>query len=92
MTTPPKRSFRERLDALSALVEKLEAGELSLEEAIDRYEEGRRLHRELLDELAAYERRLEKLVQMPGGDDCLEPAEDLLRSEGDLRSGPPSRA
>ena len=68
MENPPKtRSFKERLDTLSGLVERLERDELSLEEAIDRFEEGRRLHRELMDELSRYERRLEKLLQEATG-------------------------
>jgi exodeoxyribonuclease VII small subunit len=42
-------------------VETLESGELSLEEAIERFEAGRRLHRELFEELEAYEKRIETL-------------------------------
>lgn len=63
MAGPAKtKSFKERLDELSCVVEKLEGGDLSLEEAIERFEEGRRLHRALMEELAGYEKRLEKLA------------------------------
>ena len=53
------KPFRERMDALSGLVEELERGDLDLEAAITRFEAGKKLHQELLQELAAYERRLE---------------------------------
>jgi exodeoxyribonuclease VII small subunit len=62
-------TFEDRLQRLSRLVEELEGGELSLEDAIQRFESGKVLHRELLDQLAAYERRLEKLVEAPDGSD-----------------------
>lgn len=53
------------MESLQGLVEKLEGGDLPLEEAIDRFEEGRKLHRELLAELDTYERRLEKVLAEP---------------------------
>jgi exodeoxyribonuclease VII small subunit len=82
MTTPKKpssrqaRSFQERLAALTNLVEDLEQGELSLEDAIARFEEGQKLHRGLLDELGAYEKRVERIVRDTEGRDRLEPDPD----------------
>ena len=46
-------------------------GELDLEDAILKFEEGQKLHRGLMDELGAYEKRLEKLVRGPDGEDAL---------------------
>ena len=62
----------ERLaDQLTELVEDLERGELDLEDAILKFEAGQKLHRGLMDELGAYEKRLEKLVRGPDGEDAL---------------------
>ena len=66
-----KKPFKQRLDELTDLVEDLERGEIDLEEAILKFEQGQNLHRELMDELGAYEKRLEKLVRGPDGDDEL---------------------
>lgn len=73
MTEPEadKKPFRDRLDELTGLVEQLERGELDLEEAIARFETGQKLHKELMDELGSYEKRLEKLVRGPDGGDRL---------------------
>ena len=74
------KTFRERLDQLQEIVERLESGELPLEEAIDRFEEGRKLHLSLQDELLGYERRLEKTLA-PGGGNA-EPAAGGADQEG----------
>ncbi|MEE2712833.1 MAG: exodeoxyribonuclease VII small subunit [Planctomycetota bacterium] len=66
-----KKPFKQRLDQLTELVEDLERGELDLEDAILKFEEGQKLHRGLMDELGAYEKRLEKLVRGPDGEDAL---------------------
>ncbi len=82
MTDPEedKTSFRDRLDELTHLVEQLERGELDLEDAIKRFETGQKLHKELMDELGSYEKRLEKLVRGPEGADQLADV-----SDGDLK-------
>ena len=77
------RTFQERLDALTDLVEQLEQGELSLEEAIARFEEGQKLHRGLLDELGAYEKRVERIVRDTDGRDRLEPEPDPVDEDRD---------
>ena len=66
-----KKPVKGRRDQLTELVEDLERGELDLEDAILKFEQGQNLHRELMDELGAYEKRLEKLVRGPDGDDEL---------------------
>lgn len=76
------RSFQERLEELTALVEELEGGELSLEQAIERFERGQKLHAGLLKDLEGYERRIEKLVQGPSGEDSLEQTPEGTGGDG----------
>jgi exodeoxyribonuclease VII small subunit len=63
------KSFQDRLSQLSELVEELESGDLDLELAIQKYEEGRKLERALLIELKGYEKRLEVLMRDEDGED-----------------------
>jgi exodeoxyribonuclease VII small subunit len=72
-TTPP--SFDDGLDRLEALVQKLEAGNLGLEEALKEFEEGVNLSRALQQQLAAAQRRVEVLRQGLGGEYRAEPLE-----------------
>ena len=72
-TTPP--SFDDGLDRLEALVQRLEAGSLSLEEALHEFEEGVNLSRGLQQQLAAAQRRVEVLKQGLGGEYRAEPLE-----------------
>ena len=62
MTTQPP-SFDDGLDRLEALVQKLEAGNLGLEEALLEFEEGVNLSRSLQQQLAQAQRRVEVLRQ-----------------------------
>lgn len=66
MENAPK-TFEEALQALEGIVEKLEAGDLSLEEALGAFEEGVRLVRYLEDALTAVEKRIEVLTRDQGG-------------------------
>lgn len=70
-----KKTFQERMDDLAHLVEELEGGDLDLEAAIKKYEEGRVLERELLAELKSYEKRLDVLMN-DGESGRVEPAAD----------------
>ncbi len=72
-TTPP--SFDDGLDRLEALVQRLEAGNLGLEEALQQFEEGVGLSRTLQQQLAAAQRRVEVLKQGLGGEYRAEPLE-----------------
>jgi exodeoxyribonuclease VII small subunit len=65
-TTPP--SFDDGLDRLEALVQQLENGHLSLEEALQRFEEGVVLSQGLHLQLAEAQRRVEVLRQGLGGE------------------------
>ena len=66
MENSPK-TFEQALQALEGIVEKLEAGDLSLEEALGAFEEGVMLVRYLEDTLTAVEKRIEVLTRDQGG-------------------------
>ncbi len=56
-------SFEKNLEALEHIVEELERGQLTLDEALERYERGVAAHKECKDILAAAEKRIEVLVK-----------------------------
>jgi exodeoxyribonuclease VII small subunit len=60
-------SFESALARLEAIVERLESGDLPLEEALAAFEEGVALSRRCTAELEAAERRIEILVGVTGG-------------------------
>jgi len=74
MTTQPA-SFDDGLDRLETLVQKLEGGHLSLEEALKEFEEGVNLSKALQQQLADAQRRVEVLKQGLGGEYRAEPLE-----------------
>ncbi|WP_028771267.1 exodeoxyribonuclease VII small subunit [Silanimonas lenta] len=62
-TTPtPPQDFERSLDELEALVQKLEAGDLSLEESLGAYERGVALYRQCQSALEQAELRIKLLV------------------------------
>ncbi len=58
-------SFENALERLEAIVEELEGGKPSLEEAVSLYEEGVRLFRYSREQLSAAQKRVEELVGEP---------------------------
>ncbi|HSB71947.1 MAG TPA: exodeoxyribonuclease VII small subunit [Candidatus Methylomirabilis sp.] len=60
-------TFEEALDQLEALVTKLEAGDLPLEQALQAFEEGVRLTRLCAARLEEAERRVHLLTRTPEG-------------------------
>ena len=54
-------SFEDRLMELEGLVKKMEGGSLPLNEALAAYEEGMNLSKQLTEELAAAEKRMQEL-------------------------------
>ncbi|MDR3673835.1 MAG: exodeoxyribonuclease VII small subunit [Holophaga sp.] len=68
-------SFDDGLDRLENLVQKLEGGHLSLEEALQEFEEGVNLSKRLQQQLADAQRRVEVLKQGLGGEYRTEPLE-----------------
>ena len=63
-----KGSFESALTRLEAIVESLESGKVSLDEAVELYEEGIRLSKECADKLKATELKIKKLAKSAGGD------------------------
>ncbi len=58
-----KTAFESSLKRLEAIVESLEQGKVSLDEAVELYEEGIRLSKECGDKLKATELRIKKLTK-----------------------------
>ena len=75
-----KLSFEDRLQALDRLVEEMEAGSLSLEDSLNRYEEGMKLL-SLEEQLQAAEQRLTVLRKAADGSDEEVPLEDDEEAE-----------
>ena len=65
--TEQPQKFEDALARLETIVEEMEAGELSLDEMIERFEEGSRLVKSCSAKLDEVERRIEKLVQREDG-------------------------
>ncbi len=74
MTNEPF-SFDDGLDRLEALVQQLERGDLSLEVALARFEEGIALSRDLQSRLLEAQRRVDVLKQSLEGTYRAEPLE-----------------
>jgi len=73
MTTHAPLSFDDGLDRLEGLVHQLEGGQLSLEDALARYEEGVLLSRTLQSQLSEAQRKVQLLKQSLGGEYRAEP-------------------
>ena len=64
--------MQDRLNDLEALVEELESGELPLEQAMKRFEEGIKLTRSCQTALKDAEQKVEILLKNAGGEESLE--------------------
>ncbi len=69
-------SFDDGLNRLEALVQQLESGSLSLEDALARFEEGVQLSQALQKQLAEAQRRVEVLKAGLGGEYRAEPVDE----------------
>ena len=67
MASKKKQTFEEGLEALEAIVRRMEEGALPLEDALAAYEEGVKLHRQLSEQLLQSEQKLKTL--QPGAPD-----------------------
>jgi exodeoxyribonuclease VII small subunit len=80
-------NFEEKLTSLEAVVERLERGELSLDESVKLFEEGVKLSNACKQELEQAEGRIQLLVEGPGARmqatemNLGEPVEDQDREE-----------
>ncbi len=61
---PSSASFEQAMDRLTAIVSKLEQGDLPLEESLRLFEEGVRLSRMAQDRLDAAQQRIERLLSV----------------------------
>ena len=84
MTTNSKRTvkFEKALESLEAIVEKMEEGELTLEQSLKAFEDGVKLSRQCQDALKLAEQKVQLLVER-SGDDLLEPFELSADTDGD---------
>jgi exodeoxyribonuclease VII small subunit len=72
MTAKKRYPFEESLAKLEALVEKMESGELSLEDSLSTFEEGIKLTRSCQDALKQAEQKVQILMEK-GGEVSTEP-------------------
>jgi exodeoxyribonuclease VII small subunit len=72
--------FEQSLNALEALVNKMEKGDLTLEESLQAFETGIQLTRECQTRLAAAEQQVQKLVEQQG-ELRLEPFDNPLEND-----------
>jgi exodeoxyribonuclease VII small subunit len=70
-----KMSFEDALDALEEIVQKLESGEVLLEESIDIYSRGTQLKAHCEQKLQAAREKVDKIVSDGEGEVTAEPAE-----------------
>jgi len=70
---PP--TFEQQMTRLEEIADELESGELGLEKAIERYEEGVKSYRECHKILSSAEKKVEILTRSPKGDLKAQPFE-----------------
>lgn len=63
---PKKKTFEENLQELEAIVTKLENGDVALEDAIEAFQQGMILSKELQKTLDSAEKTLVKVIQADG--------------------------
>jgi exodeoxyribonuclease VII small subunit len=83
--SPDQPAFEERLGRLEQIVEKLESGEVGLDESLKLYGEGAGLIRDCRKTLAEAEKKIAKLTETASGDPTTEPFEPPEDEAGDLR-------
>lgn len=75
MAAKKKLTFEEQLSQVEALIAQMEAGGLSLEDSVKRYEEGLQMLSALEKELASAQQRLTVLRKNQDGTETEEPLE-----------------
>ena len=71
--TPSPLNFEQALTRLEEIVDRMERGDLSLEESLALFEEGIGLSRQCIQRLDAAEQQIQKLVHLEDGKFILEP-------------------
>ena len=72
MTKEPSIDLEKSLASLEAIVEELETGDLPLEKAMQKFEEGVKLTRSCQSALRDAEQKVEILLKSAGGEESLE--------------------
>ena len=85
-TEKMKKTFEERLQRLEELSEQIAQGDVSLDDAVRRFEEGIQLARSLEKDLARVERKVEILVNEPENEDDT-PVLELFPELSELNAG-----
>ena len=65
--TPPEPKFEAALDELEKLVQKMESGEMGLDDMVDAFERGQELVRQCTTRLNEVEKRIELLIRGEDG-------------------------
>ncbi|MDB9894861.1 exodeoxyribonuclease VII small subunit [Reinekea forsetii] len=66
MASKKTPAFEDKLNTLESLVERLESGQLSLDEAMDAFEQGIKLTRDCQESLATAEQKVQILMTKSG--------------------------
>ncbi|ATX77927.1 MULTISPECIES: exodeoxyribonuclease VII small subunit [Reinekea] len=66
MASKKTPAFEDKLSTLESLVERLESGQLSLDEAMDAFEQGIKLTRDCQESLATAEQKVQILMTKSG--------------------------
>lgn len=77
------KKFEEALEALEKVVEKLESGDLSLEDSLQAFEEGVGLVKYCNEKLVEVEKKIELLVKDKEGKLQLRPLESLAGADAE---------
>lgn len=80
-----KKKFEEALEDLERVVERLESGELSLDDSLAAFEEGVRLVKYCNQKLTEVERKIELLVKDKEGKLQLKPLADVEDEEPEVK-------
>ncbi len=71
-----KLRFEDALESLEQLIERIESGEIGLEESLAQYERGMKLIRRCQSILGTAEKRIAELTETAGGELVIEAEED----------------
>ena len=78
MAAKKKPSFEQQLSEVESVISQMESGEFSLEETVDRYEQGMKTLRELEKQLSHFSQRLTEIRQQEDGTPEEIPVEEAL--------------
>ena len=74
----PKMSFEKALEQLEQIVQDMETGELNLENALKKFEEGMKLSKFCSNKLDEIEQKINVLIEQPNGEIITKPFEGAI--------------